>query len=421
MTELSEPFPFVAVGAVDRHSAWPTATELGRGIADTVRRVLQEPMESTPPSRNFRLPVLTDLTIPRSSKAIAPKRWAQYHVAEMQHECEKVFLLLLEEYRERFSVPPHATRMNSDNIAAALMHLIQMGLCIVKGETSLPRVDEAMMLRILPAVGRCDAWTCASVEDKQFYFEDLALRTMWLSLSAGVAEEAVRRRMARAFLWPVIGINPDAICTHSPGLKLMAAPGDDDPRTQNVGRAERVASASAFSSSRFTTPHELANKCAWGFSKASERGAAAVLFEQCLRRYAATSRWAIGQHATDEDIATAATAVLAALVRPTQAEALTPKAVQQAEHQCRSIMRRRSEWRECVTSDRQSRFEELAILAVLLRGPVSIDARMNAASRDIAIHCIEDLLGLEVEGLLIGPDGLRFNIGSGIEPQGEQR
>lgn len=123
-----------------------------------------------------------------------------------------------------------------DDAGAALAFFVAMNL---KALHDLPTTPETLLLleRQLIAVARqASRWDAASVSERQFYFEQMAMLGAFVAglatraQSEGAAARAKVRNAARGYLRQVLGIDPDLLTYGAHGLALRSSSDRDAQR-----------------------------------------------------------------------------------------------------------------------------------------------------------------------------------------------
>lgn len=172
------------------------------------------------------------------------------------------------------------------------------------------------------------------------------------------------------------------------------APGDDLPALTIEPAAQPIAPA-------------LLARSHPGGPKA--RKEAHALYARCLRHYREVVRPEDRKLGLD-DVGAALAYFVAANVYALQGTVILPPMLLRLEQQLRGIVGRSPQWASGDARDKQSYFEQLAVLGVLVgesaaqaaaQGPAAV-ANVQRAARGY----LQQLLGLNADLLTIGPDGL---------------
>lgn len=137
------------------------------------------------------------------------------------------------------------------------------------------------------------------------------------------------------------------------------------------------------------------------------RRRARELYERCLRVYRDHLQDTDG---LDDDVAAAAAHFVAANFQALHGSVASSTTRLALERQLAGLIRRGSLWNQASASERQAFFESMALLAVLIGESARQALRQGPAARDhlrqAARGYLRQLLGLEPDALLLGPDGL---------------
>jgi len=173
----------------------------------------------------------------------------------------------------------------------------------------------------------------------------------------------------------------------------LAAAGDDAPLrlapAAGATAPEQLASAQAIDQN---TRHELV-----------------ATYEQCLRTYRDIARAQV-PNTTDDDLGAALAFFVAVNLHALHGVDVERDVMAVLERQLRSASRRASNWDAASVEERQTFFERIAILAILVSGSCATAAAQGPAAvakvRRAARHYLQELLGLNPDLLTLGPSGL---------------
>jgi hypothetical protein len=139
------------------------------------------------------------------------------------------------------------------------------------------------------------------------------------------------------------------------------------------------------------------------------RSEALALYQRCLKHYRATVRPQDAASGFDDAGAAVANFVAANLMALTGQRA-TEAALLQLERQLRHVMQSSLAWGELAAADRQAYVEKLALLAVLVSEAATQAPAQGAAAvanvQRAARSYLQELLGLNPDALMLGPNGL---------------
>jgi hypothetical protein len=132
-------------------------------------------------------------------------------------------------------------------------------------------------------------------------------------------------------------------------------------------------------------------------------------YERCLRIYREIAR-SQAPDTTDDDLGAAMALFVAANLLALHGVDADRALMPRLERQLRGVSRRASNWDACSPAQRQTFFERIAILAVLVSGSHARAAAQGPAERAkvraAARLYLQDMLGLNPELLTLGPEGL---------------
>ena len=133
-------------------------------------------------------------------------------------------------------------------------------------------------------------------------------------------------------------------------------------------------------------------------------------YGHCLRSYREIAR-SQAPDTSDDDLGAAMALFVAVNLRALHGVDPDRTLMPRLERQLRGVSRRASNWDTCSPAQRQTFFERIAILAVLmlgsLAGAAAQDATARAKVRAASHRYLRDLFGVNPELLTLGPEGLR--------------
>ena len=139
------------------------------------------------------------------------------------------------------------------------------------------------------------------------------------------------------------------------------------------------------------------------------REAACRLYERCLAHYRQVVRPQDEARGVD-DVGAAVAAFVAANLGALHGTPVTPHMLLRVERQLGGIARLSSDWAHAPAIERQAYFEQMAVLAVLVGESSAQAASQGAAARAnvrrAARGYMQQLLGLDPDHLVLGPDGI---------------
>jgi hypothetical protein len=172
------------------------------------------------------------LTVPRSSKSIAPARLAASKAAgtTARDELQALYERCLHDYRER--VRPHDATLGQDDAGAALAFFVAVNLNALQDVELTHELLQRLERQLIGLARMTSAWEAASIRDRQLYFEQLAILGMLVASFAerarGEGGDAIAkvRSTARAYLRQLFAFDPDLLALDASGLALRAQPQD---------------------------------------------------------------------------------------------------------------------------------------------------------------------------------------------------
>jgi hypothetical protein len=177
-------------------------------------------------------------------------------------------------------------------------------------------------------------------------------------------------------------------------------------RAESAGDAAELAPLRLAPAPLATAPLELA---AGQTTDPSTRDQLVASYEGCLRSYREIAR-SQKPDTTEDDLGAAIALFVAANLRALHGVDPDSAVMSRLERQLRGVSRRASNWDACSPAERQTFFERIAILAVLVLGahasPAARGAAAQAKMRAASQQYLRDLLGLNPEVLTLGPEGL---------------
>ena len=145
------------------------------------------------------------------------------------------------------------------------------------------------------------------------------------------------------------------------------------------------------------------------------RDEAQQLYERCLAYYRGTVR-AQDEARGIDDVGAAVAAFVGANLCALQGGTVTLPLLLKLEHQLAGIVRLSADWDSAPARDRQAYFEQMAVIAVLITETAAQAARQGQVAvanvQRAARGYLQQLLGIDPDDLVIGPDGLAARQGS---------
>lgn len=209
-----------------RPSATPDDTPDAALVADVARR-LGEALGDTLLNLGSRGDAdQPALTLPRASLTVAPARLAAAHPggAAQRQQARLRYERCLARYRE--DVRPQDSALGIDDVGAAVAHFVAVNLEALQGIDVTPAMLLRLERQLVGLVQLTPAWAGAKARDRQMYFEQLAILTVYVAelshqaRAQGPDAVANVRRAARGYLQTLLGLNPDRLSLGAGGLAL---------------------------------------------------------------------------------------------------------------------------------------------------------------------------------------------------------
>lgn len=166
------------------------------------------------------------LTIPRAAPPVAPARLAAAHPggAAQRQQARARYERCLVRYRN--DVRPQDQALGIDDVGAVVAHFVAVNLEALQGIDVTPAVLLRLERQLIGLVQLSPAWAGAKARERQMYFEQLAILTVYVAELSHQAHaqgpDAVAnvRRAARGYLQTLLGLNPDRLSLGSGGLAV---------------------------------------------------------------------------------------------------------------------------------------------------------------------------------------------------------
>jgi hypothetical protein len=174
------------------------------------------------------------LIVERAERSTAPA-WMAEAQTDDPNKCERVresYERCLEIYRTM--VRPDDTTY--DDAGGAFAFFVAANLNALHDVRTTPDTLLLLERQLLGLVRQGSHWDTASISQRQFYFEQMAMLGVYIAgfvakaRAQGPAALAKAQDAARGYLRRVLGMNPDLLTFGEHGLALRPAP-DDTPRT----------------------------------------------------------------------------------------------------------------------------------------------------------------------------------------------
>jgi len=185
-------------------------------------------------SQSFQRTDFAALIVERASTPHAPA-WmadAQSKDASARKSAREMYERCLEIYRT--VVRPQDTKY--DDAGAALAFFVAMNLSALHDLPATPAVLLLLERQLLGLARRVSGWDSASISQRQFYFEEMAMLGAFMAgladkaRSEGVTARVKVRETARLYLHHLLGMDPDLLTFGEHGLVLRPA-SDEAHRT----------------------------------------------------------------------------------------------------------------------------------------------------------------------------------------------
>lgn len=179
--------------------------------------------------------VVPRLVVERAAKSTAPARMAALHKGPQAERLQ--VRAMYEHYLDTFRTVsrPADTARGIDDAGAAVAFFVAANLGALSGVDYSPAVLERIERQLNEIVRTVSNWDRASIAQRQFYFEQMAMLGVFVAVRTEQAKSgtpAAKREVqdaARTYLRHLLGVNPDRLVVGTHGLSLRAA--DAAPRS----------------------------------------------------------------------------------------------------------------------------------------------------------------------------------------------
>lgn len=204
-------------------------------------------------------------------------------------------------------------------------------------------------------------------------------------------------------------MTPSAVAEHPLALELMRVMRQALARTlREAAQAERgsIAPLMVKPAVRASGPSMLAA----AHPSAKARSEATLLYSRCLSHYRSAVQRQLRPGTADDDVGLAAAYFVLANMAAVEGVEPDPQLLPALEHQLRHLIAHTGIWEATALAQRQSLFEQLALLGVLvnesrLQAKVQGDAA-RANVQQAARGYVKQLLGLDADLVVVTPQGL---------------
>jgi hypothetical protein len=164
------------------------------------------------------------LTVERGAVTVAPAHMAQSHPGRPAARADA--RALYERCLAHFRAKHGNGDMRRDDLGMALACFVAANLHALHGLRVTPAMLSALRRQLVGWVQRSPAWASASLDERRFHFEQMAIVAVLMAEASalarvqGPAAVANVRRAARAYLQGLLGLNPDLLTLGAEGLTL---------------------------------------------------------------------------------------------------------------------------------------------------------------------------------------------------------
>ncbi len=223
---MNRPSRRPAISRTDAHDGAPDSAPDAAWVADVSHRMRQALADTILHFGENPQGDQPALTVPRAQAPIAPARLAAAHPggAKQRRQASEMYGRCLARYRD--GVRPQDTALGIDDVGAAVAHFVAVNFEALQGVAVTPAMLLCLERQLAGMVQLSPAWSGAKARDRQTYFEQLAILTVYVAElstrapSEGPAAVANVRRAARGYLQTLLGLNPDHLTLGASGLAL---------------------------------------------------------------------------------------------------------------------------------------------------------------------------------------------------------
>jgi len=168
------------------------------------------------------------LTVERAATPTAPARLARSHPGDdaARTQARAMYERCLRHYREVVRAQDAASM--HDDVGAAVACFVAAAMQALHGTSATPATLLRLERQLGGVVQRSASWSTAGAQERQFYFEQMAILAVLIGESAALARSqgpaalANVQRAARGYLQQLLGLDPRALALDAQGLR----PGD---------------------------------------------------------------------------------------------------------------------------------------------------------------------------------------------------
>jgi hypothetical protein len=168
----------------------------------------------------------TALTVERAATPTAPERLSRSNPgdAAARAQARAMYERCLTHYRS--VVRAQEARSTHDDVGAAVACFVAANMQALHGLSATPDMLLRLERQLGGIVQRSASWSTASAQERQFYFEQMAILAVLISESTSLARTqgpaalANVQRAARGYLQQLLGLEPRALALDSHGLRL---------------------------------------------------------------------------------------------------------------------------------------------------------------------------------------------------------
>jgi hypothetical protein len=198
-----------------------------QALADSISRGVREAMQGA--AEHGVGTEHAALTVERAPLPIAPARLASAHLghSRAREQARDLYERCLLRYRELADA--QGTPGQVDDAGAAVARFVAANLEALHGLHATPEMLKQLEHQLGGVARRSSEWGRASVRDRQFYVEQMAILAVLIGESSaqavlqGPAALANIRRAARSYLKQLLGLDPDQLTLGPGGLSLRCA------------------------------------------------------------------------------------------------------------------------------------------------------------------------------------------------------
>jgi hypothetical protein len=168
------------------------------------------------------------LTVARARDATAPARMASAQPGSSVERARTrvAYERCLQTYRT--VVRAQDAALTTDDVGAATAFFVAACLHALHGIDPTPDVLTCLERQLRATARRSSNWAQASVAERQYFFEQMAILGVFIggtwqhAQRQGRAAIANVQRAARGYLWQLLGLNPEMLTLDADGLSLRS-------------------------------------------------------------------------------------------------------------------------------------------------------------------------------------------------------